>query len=82
MRKRLGTRMLAGAAALCLSGAAAAQPMPANPAAGRTDWWKRAVIYEVYPRSSPTATMTASATSGGSRSISAICARSASTRCG
>lgn len=31
--------------------AAAPLAMPANPAAGTTDWWKRSVIYEVYPRS-------------------------------
>jgi alpha-glucosidase len=29
----------------------AAPVMPANTAAAQTDWWKRSVIYEVYPRS-------------------------------
>lgn len=29
----------------------AAPSMPDNPARDRTDWWKRAVIYEIYPRS-------------------------------
>jgi alpha-glucosidase len=29
----------------------AAPPMPANPYAGSAEWWKHAVVYEIYPRS-------------------------------
>lgn len=39
----------AALASLCAGAAPGA--MPANPAANQTDWWKRAVIYEIYPRS-------------------------------
>jgi alpha-glucosidase len=37
---------------LALAAATAAAPtMPANPAAAGNDWWKQAVVYEIYPRS-------------------------------
>ncbi len=42
------------AALLALPGtasAATAPTMPANPTAGHDDWWKQAVVYEIYPRS-------------------------------
>lgn len=53
--KTLAKRWVAfSASALALMAAAsahAAPAMPANPAVDRTDWWKHAVVYEVYPRS-------------------------------
>src|SRR3954463_354502 len=51
MRKTalLMTATLLATAASAL--AAAPLAMPANPSAGTADWWKHAVIYEVYPRS-------------------------------
>jgi alpha-glucosidase len=36
---------------LIFSGAALAQDMPANKFAKQADWWKHAVLYELYPRS-------------------------------
>lgn len=58
MLKSRGVRRLwmATACAALLTGAApvaAATPlaMPSNPAADQLDWWKHAVVYEVYPRS-------------------------------
>jgi len=45
----LATVMAAGAAAS--AGAAAPSAMPANAASAQDDWWKRAVVYELYPRS-------------------------------
>ena len=48
--------LLLGSTAMTAAPATAAQPaapvaMPANPAADQADWWKRSVIYEIYPRS-------------------------------
>ncbi|WP_240320741.1 glycoside hydrolase family 13 protein [Sphingomonas crusticola] len=45
----MATAMLSAASAVPL--AAAPVAMPANAAAGANDWWKKAVIYELYPRS-------------------------------
>ena len=39
------------AAAAAPASAAAPTTMPANSASAQDDWWKRAVIYELYPRS-------------------------------
>lgn len=48
----LGNIWLASAALLAAAPALGGpSAMPANPAAGQDDWWKRAVIYEIYPRS-------------------------------
>jgi alpha-glucosidase len=48
-------RLVATAAGLLAAAASGADPapiaMPANPAADQADWWKRAVVYEIYPRS-------------------------------
>jgi alpha-glucosidase len=54
MRKALVHAAMATVLALTAAGSAAAAPpsaMPANSAAARDDWWKHAVIYELYPRS-------------------------------
>lgn len=58
---RRGKARIAGAVAALLAGAGsawAAAPiapvapaMPANPAVDQLDWWKHAVVYEIYPRS-------------------------------
>ena len=53
MRKAFLHGLLATVMATALQPATAAAPaaMPANSSAAQDDWWKRAVIYELYPRS-------------------------------
>ncbi len=48
--RRLAAGILAAASASAVAAAAPSQ-MPANQAAARPDWWKSAVVYELYPRS-------------------------------
>ena len=47
MRRLLAMLLIASA----ISRAAAAPAMPANPHAANAEWWKHAVLYEIYPRS-------------------------------
>src|ERR1017187_4092654 len=44
--RRLWTALIALGGALAFS-----QAMPANQFAEQPDWWRKAVIYEIYPRS-------------------------------
>ena len=47
----LSAALSAGLMAGQVRAAPALSEMPTNPAAGRPDWWKHAVVYEIYPRS-------------------------------
>jgi alpha-glucosidase len=54
MRKAFLHGLMATTMAVCASSstmAAAPALMPANASAAQNDWWKRAVVYELYPRS-------------------------------